>query len=32
MRKSRAVADQMELLTGKQHWPFPTFSDLLFSV
>ena len=32
MRKSRAVADQMELLTGIQHWPFPTFSDLLFSV
>ena len=26
----RAEADELELLTDKSYWPFPTYSDLLF--
>ena len=26
----RASADQLEELTAKKYWPFPTYSDLLF--
>ena len=32
MRETRAVADEMELLTDNKYWPFPTFSDLLFKI
>jgi glutamine synthetase len=32
MQEAKDVADQIELLTDKSHWPFPTFSELLFSI
>ena len=32
MQELRAVADELEVITGKQYWPFPSYSDLLFSV
>ncbi len=28
----RAVIDKLELLTATKHWPYPTFTELLFSV
>ncbi|MDO4270048.1 MAG: glutamine synthetase III [Eubacteriales bacterium] len=28
----RKPADQLERLVGKEHWPFPTYSDILFYV
>ena len=28
----RAVCDEAETITSKEFWPFPTYSDLLFSV
>ena len=28
----RAVCDEAEMITAKEFWPFPTYSDLLFSV
>ena len=32
MEEARKSADQLETLTGSDRWPFPTYSDLLFSV
>ena len=32
MRELRAYADEMELITAKRYWPFPTYGDILFSV
>ena len=32
MNALRKVADEMETLTAKKYWPFPTYDDLLFSV
>ncbi len=32
MEALRAVADEIEPLVAKDAWPFPTYSDLLFSV
>ena len=32
MQELRAVADELESLTAKTCWPFPTYGDLLFSV
>ena len=32
MRTVRALADKMETLCSKEYWPFPTYSDLLFSI
>ena len=32
MQELRAVADEMEVITGKNDWPYPCYSDLLFSV
>ena len=32
MADARAAADQLEALTASDCWPFPTYSDLLFSV
>ncbi len=32
MEHMRSVADEMEVLVGKEAWPFPTYGDLLFSV
>ena len=32
MTELRAVADALELATGKDYWPFPTYAELLFGV
>ena len=32
MQELRAVADELESLTGKTYWPFPTYGELLFSI
>jgi glutamine synthetase len=32
MKELRAIADEIEPLVAKEAWPFPTYSDLLFSV
>ena len=32
MDTARRSADQLETLTSSDRWPFPTYSDLLFSV
>ena len=32
MDSLRAVCDEAEAITAKEFWPFPTYSDLLFSV
>ena len=32
MDSLRAVCDEAETITAKEFWPFPTYSDLLFSV
>ena len=32
MEEMRELADEMELLVSRKHWPFPTYGDLLFSV
>jgi len=32
MNALREVADKLEVIVGKEAWPFPTYSDLLFNV
>ncbi len=32
MNDVRAVADDLETIVDKKHWPFPTYDDLLFNV
>ena len=32
MNEVRAISDELETLVGKDYWPFPTYTDLLFSV
>ena len=32
MGQLRAVADELETMVGKDYWPFPTYSDLLFRI
>ena len=32
MADVRKPADELELLVGREYWPFPTYGDLLFSV
>ncbi len=32
MRELRAVADEAETIVSDKHWPYPTYSSLLFSV
>ena len=32
MKALRAAADEAELLTAREFWPFPTYGDLLFGV
>ncbi len=32
MAQVRKPADELELLVGRDYWPFPTYGDLLFSV
>ena len=30
MAELRAVADEAEVMTAREYWPFPTYGDLLF--
>ena len=32
MAELRAIVDEMESITAKEHWPLPAYGDLLFSV
>ena len=32
MKGLRAIADEMELSTAKEYWPYPSYGDILFSV
>ena len=32
MQNLREVADEIEMLTGADYWPYPTYGDLLFHV
>lgn len=32
MAELRAVVDELEVITAKKYWPYPTYGDLLFSV
>ena len=32
MQEMRAVADELETITAKDYWPFPTYTDLIYSV
>ncbi len=32
MAELRAVADEAEVMTAKEYWPFPTYGDLLFGI
>ena len=32
MSQLRACADELEVITPKELWPFPSYGDLLFSV
>ncbi|MBR2929615.1 MAG: glutamine synthetase III [Clostridia bacterium] len=32
MDSLRAIVDEMETLTAREHWPVPTYGDILFSV
>ena len=32
MERVRAIADELEALTGAKYWPYPSYGDLLFSV
>jgi glutamine synthetase len=31
MAKARSIADELETMTDEEYWPFPVYSDLLFS-
>ena len=32
MRVLRDTADELETIVGKEYWPFPTYTDLLYSI
>ena len=32
MAKAREIADHLETMTAAEFWPFPVYSQLLFSV
>ena len=32
MEEARKAADELERLTAAEYWPFPVYSDLMFSV
>lgn len=32
MQEMRAAADELETITAKDYWPFPTYTDLIYSV
>ena len=32
MSEVRAIADEMELYTAKEYWPFPSYGDLMYSI
>jgi glutamine synthetase len=31
-QKASALINQLETITSAQHWPFPSYADILFSV
>ena len=32
MNTLRAVADELETMVAEKHWPYPTYSELLFNI
>ena len=32
MNRLRSAADQLEMIVGKEYWPFPSYGDLIFEV
>ena len=32
MKEIRTLADEMELHTAREYWPFPTYGDLMFNI
>ena len=32
MNELRVIVDELETITGKDYWPFPSYGELLFSV
>ena len=32
MQEVRVIVDELETIVGKDYWPFPTYSELLFSI
>ena len=32
MAELRAVADEAEVMTAKEYWPFPTYGEILFAM
>ena len=32
MDKTRAAVDSLEVIVGRKYWPYPTYSELLFSI
>ena len=32
MNEVRAAADELELMTARSYWPFPTYEDLMFNI
>ncbi len=32
MDKARAAVDSLEVIVGRKYWPYPTYSELLFSI
>ena len=32
MAGARAVADELEMMVGEKHWPFPTYAKILYYV
>ncbi len=32
MKQLRTVSDELEMVVGKDYWPFPTYTDLLYTI
>jgi glutamine synthetase len=32
MAELREIADKLEVVTSRRHWPFPTYEELLYSL
>ena len=32
MERLRAAVDQLETITSARYWPYPSYTDLLFSI